>query len=125
VALLIAVVALLRLRPDQVPGHAYAIPSAHDRSLVEVLNGSGLAGGARLGTRQLRGRGFDVVYLGNAAANVDSTQVIARRGETGPAEEVRASLGFGVVRNEPDTLRRVDVTVILGPDYHPEEGGRP
>lgn len=107
------------------PGHAYAIPSAADRIVVEVLNGSRQSGAARLGTRHLRGRGFDVVYLGNAAETVSATRVIARRGGPGPAEQVREALGVGTVASEPDTLRRVDVTVVLGPDFLPADDTRP
>ena len=92
---------------------------------MEVLNGSGLDGAARLGTRQLRGKGFDVVYVGNASEGVDSTRIILRRGEVSVAEQVKAALGLGSVGIERDTIRRVDVTVILGPDFLPDENIRP
>jgi hypothetical protein len=116
---------VLHFRRDRLPGHAYAIPSGRSRIVVEVLNGSGLDGAARLGTRQLRGKGFDVVYVGNAAGGVDSTRIILRRGETSAAEQVKAALGLGSIGIERDTLRRVDVTVILGPDFQPDETLRP
>jgi hypothetical protein len=116
---------VLHLRRDQLPGHAYAIPSGRSRIVVEVLNGSGLDGAARLGTRQLRGKGFDVVYVGNASEGVDSTRIILRRGEVSVAEQVKAALGLGSVGIERDTIRRVDVTVILGPDFLPDENIRP
>jgi len=112
-------------RRDQVPGHAYAIPSGTNRIVVEVLNGSGRPGAARLGTRQLRGKGLDVVYSGNALQAVDSTRIILRRGAASAAEQVQAALGLGSIRTEIDTLRRVDVTVVLGPDYRPDENARP
>jgi hypothetical protein len=115
----------LHFRRDQVPGHAYAIPSGRSRIVVEVLNGSRLDGAARLGTRQLRGKGFDVVYMGNATESVDSTRVILRRGEASVAAQVQAALGHGSVGIERDTLRRVDVTVILGADFRPDENIRP
>ena len=116
---------VFHLRRDRLPGHAYAIPSGRSRVVVEVLNGSGLDGAARLGTRQLRGKGFDVVYMGNATAGVDSTRIILRRGEASAAEQVKAALGLGSIGVERDTIRRVDVTVILGPDFHPDESIRP
>jgi hypothetical protein len=112
-------------RRDRVEGHAFDIPSGEGRVVVEVLNGSGRPGLGRLGTRRLRRMGLDVVYFGNATAPVDSTQVIARRGNRDRAERVREALGTGTVQVAIDTLRRVDVSVILGPDYRPDEEGRP
>ena len=114
------------LRRDRVEGHAFDIPDADHRILVEVLNGSGRPGLARLGARRLRRLGFDVVYFGNAdSPPVDSTRVLLRRGERARATRVRGALGAGRVIDQTDTLRRVDVTVILGPDFQPDENGRP
>jgi hypothetical protein len=36
---------------------------------------------------------------------------------------VRQVIGTGRVVVEPDTLRRVDVSVILGPDFRPNVAG--
>ncbi|HWA55666.1 MAG TPA: LytR C-terminal domain-containing protein [Gemmatimonadales bacterium] len=112
-------------RRDRVEGHAYDIPSTEDRIVVEVLNGSGRTGLGRLGTRRLRRMGIDVVFFGTIESRVDSTMVIARRGNRKQAEAVREALGVGQVGLEQDTLRRVDVSVILGRDYQPDEEGRP
>ncbi|HWB43463.1 MAG TPA: LytR C-terminal domain-containing protein [Gemmatimonadales bacterium] len=109
--------------PAPVRTPAYPIPSAERRVIVEVLNGTRRSGAARSATRQLRRRGLDVVFFGNAEAAVDSTRVIVRRGDPGRGREVREALGVGMVVVEPDTLRRVDVTVILGPDYRVAELG--
>jgi hypothetical protein len=125
IGLVLLLAALLRPHKDRVAGHAFAIPSAEDRILVEVLNGTGKQGLARLGTRQLRREGLDVVYFGNSDDGADSTRIIARRGRRGDAEQVRDALGVGRVSLEPDSLRRVDVTVVLGLDYRPAEDGRP
>jgi LytR cell envelope-related transcriptional attenuator len=123
---LVGIVLLGRaLRRDRVEGHAFDIPSGRDRVVVEVLNGSGENGLARLGTRRLRRMGLDVVYFGNATRSVDSTRVVLRRGEPSLAQRVRTALGAGIVEVALDTLRRVDVSVILGPDFHPDEDGRP
>jgi LytR cell envelope-related transcriptional attenuator len=114
------------LRRDRVEGHAFDIPDQNHRVLVEVLNGSGRGGLARLGARRLRRLGFDVVYFGNAELHpVDCTRVLLRRGDPDRAKDVRGALGVGQVSTRPDTLRRVDVTVILGPDFKPDEDGRP
>lgn len=116
-----AILALLWLMPrrDQLPGHAYAIPAGDDHPVVEVLNGAGVQGMARTATRMLRRAGFDVVYFGNAGRQVDSTEVVVRRGSDAAARQVAGVLGTARVRSELDTLRRVDVTVFLGPDYRP------
>ena len=102
--------------------HAYPIPSPDRRITVEVLNGTRRSGVARAATRMLRRRGLDVVFYGNAEA-VDSTRVIVRRGDPGRGRDVRQALGAGRVVVEPDTLRRVDVSVILGPDFRPRVAG--
>jgi hypothetical protein len=125
VALALLLAALLRPHRDQVAGHAFAIPSTDDRILIEVLNGTGRQGLARLGTRQLRREGLDVIFFGNADSTDDTTRVIVRRGSRSSAERVRDALGVGKIVVETDTLRRVDVTVLLGTDYRPEEDGRP
>jgi LytR cell envelope-related transcriptional attenuator len=113
------------LRRDRVEGHAYDIPSADNRVVVEVLNGTTRPGLARKGTRQLRGQGLDVVYFGGADTTVDSTRILLRRGPSEAAERVRRALGAGAIAAAPDTLRRVDVTVILGWDFQSGEEGHP
>ena len=84
---------------------------------MEVLNGSRRAGVARAATRQLRRHGLDVVTFGNADAPSDSTRVIVRRGDPARGRDVRRALGAGSIAVEPDSLRRVDVSVILGVDF--------
>lgn len=84
---------------------------------MEVLNGTTRSGVARAATRMLRRRGIDVVYFGNAEDAVDSTRVIVRRGDPDQGRQVRLALGTGRVVVEPDTLRRVDVSVVLGEDF--------
>jgi hypothetical protein len=103
--------------------HAYPIPSPERRITVEVLNGTPRAGAARAATRMLRRRGLDVVFYGNADAAVESTRVLVRRGDSAGAREVRQALGAGRVGVEPDSLRRVDVTVLLGLDFRPRVPG--
>lgn len=102
---------------ERVQGHAYAVPSPARRILVEVLNGSGRPGLARAATRHLRRHGLDVVYFGNSPASLESTQIVVRRGDPARGQAVRQALGVGRIVAEPDTLRRVDVSVILGGDY--------
>ena len=119
-----AAVRLLVPPPPPAPRtHAYPIPSPERRITVEVLNGTRRAGAARAATRMLRRRGLDVVFYGNAESTADSTRVIVRRGDPGAGRDVRQALGAGRVIVEPDTLRRVDVSVVLGPDFRPRVAG--
>ena len=105
--------------------HAFAIPPVRGRVLIEVLNGTRRQGAARTATRMLRGRGLDVVFLGNADSAESVTRVIVRRGEADRARYVVDILGAGLVAIEPDTFRRVDLTVILGDDFRPRLGVHP
>ena len=108
-----------RPRPPAPPPveHAYEIPSAKHRIVVEVLNATARPGLARIATRTLRRQGLDVVFFGNTdGTRVDSTRVIVRRGARGAGERVAGALGQGTVSVQPDTLRWVDVSVILGND---------
>ncbi|MDQ3139028.1 MAG: LytR C-terminal domain-containing protein [Gemmatimonadota bacterium] len=111
-------------RPEQVAGHAYALPAPGKRIQVEVLNGTRRAGLARTATRALRRRGVDVVFFGSGP-RTDSTQILVRRGEPGLGRDVAQALGAGRVAIAPDTLRRVDVTVLLGEDWRPRLEVRP
>jgi hypothetical protein len=86
---------------------------------VEVLNGSGRPGAARIATRILREAGIDVVYFGNATegGTLDSTRIIVRRGDESGGERVRAALGAGRVDVQLDRSKLLDVSVLLGMDF--------
>lgn len=121
--LLLAVGAVRRFSQaprEHVQGRAYAVPSPDRRITVEVLNGTKRQGLARVATRALRQQGIDVVFFGNTEVAADSTRVLVRRGDPGRGKDVVDALGAGRLRIEPDTLRRVDATVILGEDYRPK-----
>jgi hypothetical protein len=94
------------------------------RIRVEVLNGTQRPGLARTATRVLRERGIDVVFFASGPA-ADSTRVMVRRGDPGQGKDVAEALGGGRVSVVPDTLRRVDVTVLLGKDWRPHLPLRP
>lgn len=114
------------IRDDGAPAPAEATPLlGGERIVVEVLNGSRRRGLARAATRALRQASFDVVYFGTVADSVAVTQVFARRGDSSAAVRVARALGTGQARVQPDTLLRVDVTVLLGSDYRPPPGFRP
>jgi hypothetical protein len=130
---LVAVVVLLaavsgflgRLDREPTVSHAFAIPPVRGRLIVEVLNGTRRQGAARSATRMLRSHGVDVVFLGNADSAEGLTRVIVRRGDPDRARTVRGVLRTGKIVVEPDTLRRVDVSVILGEDFRPAPGIHP
>ena len=128
--ILLAIAALLLIalvvwpRDDAVEGYAYPIPPQNADNTIEVLNGTRRRGLARGGTLWLRSKGFDVVSFGNAQP-ADSTLILVRRGSSNIGARVRAALGMGLVREESDSFRRVDATVILGNDYQPSAGLRP
>jgi len=114
-------------RPDRVEPAATALdPPPDGRVRIEVLNAAGSAGLARRATVHLRDRGFDVVYFGNASDfGLDSTIVIDRVGQLEDAEAVARALGVERVRSEPDSTLLLEVTILLGRDWAPEETDRP
>jgi len=116
---------LRRSAREPVSPHAYVIPAVKGRLMVEVLNGTRRQGVARTATRMLRAHGVDVVFLGNADSAEGLTRVIVRRGDPERAHTVAGVLGAGKIVVEPDTFRRVDVSVILGEDFRPTPGIHP
>ncbi len=92
------------------------------RVMVEVLNGSGRQGAARIATRLLRRAGFDVVYFWTAPDRVDTTRILVRRGSLEQGEWLQQVLKVGTVRAAQDSTRRLELTVILGPDWKPPPG---
>jgi hypothetical protein len=123
-ALLTLVAVLVQPRREQVAGHAYPVPLPGQRIQVEVLNGTRRAGLARTATRVLREQGVDVVFYGGGPA-AESTRIYVRRGDPRQGRDVAEALGAGRVSVAPDTLRRVDVTVLLGQDWRPHLPLRP
>jgi len=88
------------------------------RIKVEVLNASNIRGAARLATFLLRQRGYDVVAMGNASRNQDSTVVLDRSNHPEWAELIGKAIG-GKATAKPDSSRYLDATVILGAHWTP------
>ena len=119
------IAALMLSRPDS-PGLETGPVSATARGVVvEVRNGTNRAGLARQVVRLLREHGADVVYVGTSSARPDSTTVLVRRGNLARGLEIARLLGGARVRLEPDSLVRVDLTVLLGADYRFPKGRLP
>ncbi len=89
------------------------------RIRVEVLNATHRRGLARRATRVLRDAGFDVVEIGNAPGQRDTTVVFDRTGHLTWAREAAAVLQHAKVSAEPDSSRYVDLSVFLGESWTP------
>ncbi len=94
------------------------------RPTVEVWNASKQPNAARSMVQFLRDKGFDVVRYGNFSTRQPQTLVIDRSGDLRPAQAVAAALRFisPDVVSRPDPGPQVDVSVIVGNDYHVPEG---
>lgn len=92
------------------------------RVRVEVLNASRVRGLARRATQHLRDHGFDVVGMGNAGEQHDSTVVLVRAGDADWARRVARAMGGAAVETRPDSSRHLDVTVLVGATWRPPPG---
>jgi hypothetical protein len=84
------------------------------RVKIEVLNASSERGLARRAMFYLRARGFDVVSMGNADQQTDSSVVIDRSGHPDWAAAAARALGKARVETKLDSSRYLDLTVLLG-----------
>ncbi len=118
IAIVVAVLLLTVRREGQVyHTEPPAEVEAGDRVLVEVLNGCGARGVARVVAEDLRAEGFDVVSIGNAMDfRYPVTVVIDRSGSEDKARRVAYSLGCSRVIRQVASDAFLDVTVILGDD---------
>lgn len=92
------------------------------RIRVEVLNAGGEAGMARVATDRLRDQGFDVVFFGNADTfDQDSTLVLDRSGRLEAARAVGEVMGAKSIISQPDSNLYLDVTVLLGREWRPDD----
>lgn len=123
IAFLVSAGTGVRLHSRPSAADSAAAPLAPDPAAgsvrVEVLNGGGHAGLARVATEKLRAAGYDVVYFGNSAEPRGISIALDRGGRDEAAHRVAAALGIRRVRTEPDANRFVDVTVLLGKDWPP------
>jgi len=89
------------------------------RIRVEVLNGTGERGLARRATAVLRDAGFDVVATGNWTTTVDSSLVLVRTGHDEWGALAVKALDEARVETRADTLRYVDLTIVIGRRWRP------
>jgi len=98
------------------PADAKAPPNT--RIKVEVLNATTTKGLARRATLFLRDRGFDVVAIGTAREQRETTTVLDRSKHPAWAQLIANAMG-ATVTSRPDSSRYVDATVLVGADWHP------
>lgn len=91
-----------------------------ERPRVQVLNGTGALELADA-VRAKLGAGFDVRLTGNAAHfDYERTEIIFyERDQEAVADRLRQALGVGTLVLSRRPLDVVDVTVIVGKDFHP------
>ena len=116
---LVAAAVLWRGRDIPPPDEVRVLVPDGVRIKVEVLNASGKRGLARRATFALRDAGFDVVRFANDPEQRDSTLVLARSEKDDWANLVARALGGARVEVRPDSLRYLDVTVLLGANWRP------
>lgn len=85
---------------------------------IAVQNASGQPGIARRLTQDLQEKGFLQVFpIEDDPLVLTETEIIAQRGDTQGAEEIRATLGLGSVRVESTGAIESDVTIRVGQDW--------
>ena len=97
-----------------------AKPQAVGSVRVEILNGCGEAGVARRARAYLRGKGYDVLSIGDAKGHFAQTLVVERRSHANANARLLARtlrLDETDVTQSLDTLSPVWVTLIIGDDY--------
>ena len=107
--------------PGSAPADARPVAAVapSGRVRVQVLNATPTHGLARVATGVLRDHGFDVVETGNAARGTPPTSVVYDRvGNLPSARQTAGALGIARVETRRDTTLLVDVTVVLGGDWH-------
>jgi hypothetical protein len=99
-----------------------AIPAASGRAIrLQVLNGCGVKGLARLISPGLRAKGFDVRETRNASRfDFAYTSIMDRTGDSAMALTLADSLGIDRSRVSTEyskNLVDIDVTLLVGKDY--------
>jgi len=88
--------------------------------VVEVLNGSGVAGLGQKFTNYLRQNGYDVISTGNAdRSDYDNTILIARTTSAEKLHNVNTVMLLEADKlfQKIDSTLQVDLTIIIGKDY--------
>jgi hypothetical protein len=93
---------------------------ADTRVRVRVINTTTTRGLARRATMLLRDFGYDVVDFDTDARRRRATTLIqVHTAQDDVPDRVRRVLGTGTVETVPDSLRYLDLTILLGRDWQP------
>ena len=87
---------------------------------VDVKNGTGEDGVAKLFTDYLRDKGFDVVEIGNyGTEDQEKTLILDRKGNASNCKRIAQSLGISDKNVIPQINEKLllDATVVIGKDY--------
>lgn len=101
------------------PADTSARAPAGTRVRVRVLNATTTRGLAKRATMVLREFGYDVVDFDNVKTKRSTTLVLAHSGHDAWAQRLRRAMGVGAIEATTDSLRFVDLTVLVGRDWKP------
>jgi hypothetical protein len=95
--------------------------TAGPRPRVEIRNGLGTPGLAGAVAAQIVPKGFEVVLTGNAASfGVAKTLIVVQDAAfVDDGERLREALAVGELRMARDPVSVVDLTIVVGSDFHP------
>jgi hypothetical protein len=87
---------------------------------VEVLNATDMKNAAKIATRFLRDKGFDVINFGNYSKNEKETRIIVWHGNISAAKRVRDAIDMNSIEiySESNKFKIFDVTLIIGADFN-------
>lgn len=88
---------------------------------IDVENGSGVQGAAHVVAAELKAKGFVIGKVGNAASDVEATEIHEHSQTAFAAAKVRVALppslhALPIVGDDPSAAASSDVTVIVGKD---------
>jgi hypothetical protein len=116
------------LATDRQPDNTMETPAAalaEKKIQVEILNGCGKDGIAKVFQVYLQDKGYDVVNTDNYIENgkrrwdVPESMVINQTGKTGAAQQLARDLGIstGKIVTKPNPNAIYDLSIVLGRDY--------
>ena len=111
--------AAVAVKPGDYPNPTHNVVAPPGvRIKVEVLNASTVRGLARRAATYLRDREFDVVHIGTASEQSDSTIVLDRSGHPEWAQLIANAMEGKAVASA-DSSRYLDATVLVGASWRP------